>query len=105
MSINQRKLEQKQARWNAVPEWWSAVPEGEKMVLQAIVQMLRAVKTSPRPDTARAASKGERGIRCFIRVRLINARRGRRAVEGGLLRVDGKLNQAAKGQINIGEGI
>lgn len=65
----------------AVPRWWSAVPKGERALLRAVAHMLRSAKRSERRDVARAAVKWERGLGCFIRVRLMNAQRKRRGVE------------------------
>ena len=62
----------------AVPEWWTALPEGEKTLLRAIGRMLRSAKRSRLPEVARAAAKWERGIGCFVKVRLMHARRARR---------------------------
>jgi hypothetical protein len=56
----------------AAPEWWTALPEGEKTLLRAIGRMLRGAKRSQLQEVARAAAKWERGIGCFIKVRLIN---------------------------------
>jgi hypothetical protein len=55
----------------AVPDWWTAVPKGERALLHAIARMLRSAKRSQLPEVARAAAKWERGIGCFIKVRLI----------------------------------
>lgn len=54
-----------------IPEWWAVVPAGERALLQAIARMLRNAKRSPWLEVARAAAKWERGIGCFIKVRLI----------------------------------
>ena len=54
-----------------VPEWWAAIPEGEKTLLHTIARMLRSAKRSELQEVARAAAKWERGIGCFIKVRLI----------------------------------
>ena len=53
-----------------IPEWWAAIPEGEKALLHAIARMLRSAKRSELQEVARAAAKWERGIGCFIKVRL-----------------------------------
>jgi hypothetical protein len=54
-----------------VPDWWTAVPKGERALLQAIARILRSAKRSHLPEVARAAAKWERGIGCFVKVRLI----------------------------------
>jgi hypothetical protein len=54
-----------------VPEWWAAIPEGEKRLLHAIARMLRSAKRSQLQEVARAAVKWERGLGCFIKVRLV----------------------------------
>ena len=55
-----------------IPEWWATLPEGEKRLLHAIARMLRSAKRSELEEVARAAAKWERGLACFIKVRLIN---------------------------------
>jgi hypothetical protein len=73
-----------------VPEWWAVLPEGEKALLGAVARMLRSAKRSQLQEVARAAAKWERGLGCFIKVRLMNARPKQRAVESRWLRVEGK---------------
>ena len=48
-----------------------AVPAGERALLRAIARLLRSAKCSQLPEVARAAAKWERGIGCFVKVRLI----------------------------------
>ena len=57
------------------PEWWLAVPPGERAVICAIMRMLRVIKHSQDTGAARAAAKWERGLGCFMKMRL---RRGER---------------------------
>jgi hypothetical protein len=57
---------------SAAPDWWMAVPAGERALLHAIARILRSARRSPWLEVARAAAKWERGIGCFIKVRLIN---------------------------------
>ena len=78
-----------------VPEWWAAVPEGEKTLLHTIARMLRSAKRSELQEVARAAAKWERGIGCFVKVRLITEylRRRKRKwqfVDSGWVRIEGK---------------
>ena len=54
-----------------VPVWWATVPAGERTLIHAIARMLRSAKRSELQEVARAAAKWERGIGCFIKVRLI----------------------------------
>jgi hypothetical protein len=75
-----------------VPEWWAAIPEGEKTLLHAIARMLRSAKRSKLQEVARAAAKWERGIGCFIKVRLIAECRKRRPVLRGNTAEGGKRN-------------
>ena len=56
---------------SAAPDWWLAVPAGERALLRAIARLLRSAKCSQLPEVARAAAKWERGIGCFVKVRLI----------------------------------
>ena len=56
---------------SAAPDWWMAVPAGERALLRAIARLLRSAKCSQLPEVARAAAKWERGIGCFVKVRLI----------------------------------
>jgi hypothetical protein len=56
-------------------EWWRGLPEGEKAVIRLVLWLLRSTRQSPVQEVARAATKWERGIGCFIKVRLKNQRR------------------------------
>jgi hypothetical protein len=63
---------------NATTEqWWASLPAGEKDVIRSIMRMLRSAKQSQVRDVARAADKWEKGIGCFIKVRLMHTRRRR----------------------------
>ena len=77
-----------------IPEWWAAVPEGEKTLLHTIARMLRSAKRSELHEVARAAAKWERGIGCFVKMRLIaECRRKKRKwqfVDSGWVRIQGK---------------
>jgi hypothetical protein len=68
-----QKVESRKQKWgiSAVPDWWTAVPKGERALLHAIARMLRSARRSQLPEVARAAAKWERGIGCFVKVRLI----------------------------------
>ncbi len=65
---------------------------GERAVIRTVVWLLRSVKRSQIGEVARAAAKWERGLGCFIKVRLIweseRARR-RQSVEERWLRAEG----------------
>jgi len=56
----------------AVPDWWAVVPAGERTLIHAVVRMLRSAKRSELQEVAQAAAKWERGIGCFIKVRLMH---------------------------------
>lgn len=58
-------------------EWWEALTPGEKKLICNLMRMLRGAKHSQIQDVARAAAKWERGIGCFIKVRLMNDRNAR----------------------------
>ena len=78
-----------------VSEWWAAIPEGEKTLLHAIARLLRSAKRSELQEVARAAAKWERGIGCFVKVRLIAEYRRRRkrnwqCVDSGWVRIGGQ---------------
>jgi hypothetical protein len=53
------------------PAWWTRLPVGERALIRAVVRMLRSARRSRVREVARAAVKWERGICCFIKVRLI----------------------------------
>ena len=84
---------QKSESRSRAPEWWTVVPVGERKVIRAVVEMLRGAKRSEFREVARAAAKWERGLGCFIRVRLVNAKRRRRAVDRRWLRFGGPGDQ------------
>ena len=79
-----------------IPAWWAAIPEGEKALLHTIATMLRSAKRSELQEVARAAAKWERGIGCFIKVRLIGEHRKAenkrkwKLVDSGWVRIEGK---------------
>jgi hypothetical protein len=73
-----------------VPDWWAVIPEGEKALLGAVARMLRSAKRSQLQEVARAAAKWERGLGCFIKVRLMHERRPRRLVDSGWVRIEGR---------------
>jgi hypothetical protein len=47
------------------------LPAGERILIRTVLRMLRSAKQSRIREVARAAAKWERGISCFIKVRLI----------------------------------
>jgi hypothetical protein len=53
------------------PAWWTRLPMGERALIRAVMRMLRSARRSRVREVARAAVKWERGICCFIKVRLI----------------------------------
>ncbi len=60
-------------------EWWESLTLGERKLICSLMRMLRGAKQSELRDVAIAAAKWERGIGCFIKVRLIGqAARGQR---------------------------
>jgi hypothetical protein len=94
----------------AVPEWWATIPEGEKSLLHAIARMLRSAKRSELHEVARAAAKWERGIGCFIKVRLIGERRKAESrkrkwqlVDSGWVRIAGRKAEIGKAESRKGE--
>ena len=91
-----------------VPEWWAAVPEGEKTLLHTIARMLRSAKRSELQEVARAAAKWERGIGCFVKVRLIAEYRKRRKrkwqfVDSGWVRITGRKAEIGKAESRKGK--
>jgi hypothetical protein len=84
---------------SAAPDWWMAVPAGERALLRAIARMLRSAKCSQLPEVARAAAKWERGIGCFVKVRLMNARPKGRAVDSRWLKVEGRGEPQKSGEL------
>ena len=80
-----------------IPEWWAAIPEGEKALLHTIARMLRSARRSELQEVARAAAKWERGIGCFVKVRLIREHRKAESrkrkwqlVDSGWVRIEGR---------------
>jgi hypothetical protein len=61
------------------PEWWRDLSAGEKAVIRTLIEGMRALKRSGECQVAQAAYKWERGITCFIKVRLMHDRRTRQA--------------------------
>jgi len=59
-------------------EWWASLSNGERRLICSVMKMLRGAKQSEIREVARAAVKWERGIGCFIKVRLMNERPRRR---------------------------
>lgn len=54
------------------PDWWESLPPGERKLICSLMRMLRVAKQSQLKDVAKAAAEWERGIGCFIKVRLMN---------------------------------
>jgi hypothetical protein len=54
-------------------EWWESLTAGERKLICCVMRMLRGAKRSHSRDVAGAATKWERGIGCFIKVRLMSA--------------------------------
>jgi|ERR1035437_525344 hypothetical protein len=54
-------------------EWWESLTPGERKLICCVMRMLRGAKRSHLRDVAGAATKWERGIGCFIKVRLMGA--------------------------------
>jgi hypothetical protein len=61
-------------------DWWETLTPGERKLICSLMRMLRGAKRSQLQDVARAAVKWERGIGCFIKVRLMNDRKTRLAI-------------------------
>jgi len=55
-----------------VQEWWDRLSQGERRLICSVMGLLRGAKRSQLQDVARAAAKWERGLGCFIKVRLMN---------------------------------
>lgn len=76
-------------------EWWAKLTLGERRLICGIMGMLRGAKRSQIAEVARAAAKWERGIGCFIKVRLMSGgsatgtRSRRQQVESKWLKVEG----------------
>lgn len=85
---------------SGAPDWWARVPAGERTLLRAIARMLRSAKRSQLQEVARAAAKWERGLGCFIKVRLMHEgsrRKGSfrvgkrpRMIDSGWVRIEGR---------------
>jgi len=58
-------------------DWWESLTLGERKLICSLMRMLRGAKKSELRDVAIAAAKWERGIGCFIKVRLMNDRKAR----------------------------
>ena len=58
-------------------EWWASLSNGERRLICSLMELLRGAKGSKLQDVANAAAKWERGIGCFIKVRLMNDRKAR----------------------------
>ena len=58
-----------------VQEWWASLSAGERRLISSVMGLLRGAKRSQLRDVANAAAKWERGIGCFIKVRLMSASR------------------------------
>jgi hypothetical protein len=54
-------------------QYWESLTAGERKLICCLMRMLRGAKRSHSHDVAGAATKWERGIGCFIKVRLMNA--------------------------------
>ena len=55
--------------------WWSRLSDGERGLIWSVMKLLRGAKRSEVEEVARAAAKWESGIGCFIKLRLMSARR------------------------------
>jgi hypothetical protein len=62
----------------AIETAWYELPPAERRVLNTLLRLLRGASRSQSQDVARAARKWERGLSFFIKLRLINQRRGRK---------------------------
>ena len=54
-------------------QYWESLTAGERKLICCLMRMLRGAKRSQSLDVAGAATKWERGIGCFIKVRLMGA--------------------------------
>ncbi len=64
------KSEGRNPKTEVKPAWWVALPAGERAVIRAVADVLRQAKESASLDMARAGTKWERALGCFIKVRL-----------------------------------
>ena len=74
------------------PDWWRGLSAGEKAVIRSLIEAMRGLKRSQERQVAQAACKWERGITCFIKLRLMHDGRTRRRgekTEGGSLNAKG----------------
>ena len=55
-------------------QWWATLAPGEKLFLRSLMNLIKMAKHSTVRDVARAASKWETGLACFIKIRLKNRR-------------------------------
>lgn len=79
-------------------EWWMSLSDGERRLIWSVMKMLRGAKRSAILDVARAASKWELGIGCFIKFRLMDTwrrKQRRRVVDSGWVKVNGQRQHAA----------
>ena len=53
-------------------DWWESLSLGERKLICSLMRLLRGARESQLRDVARAAAEWERGIGCFIKVRLMN---------------------------------
>ena len=92
--------------------WWRNLSQGERRLICSLMGMLRGAKRSQVAEVARAAAKWERGLGCFIKVRLIHERPGRtgarrRLVDSGWVRIEGRGEELKSGKLEreIGTGL
>ena len=64
----------------AIETAWHELPAAERLVLNAVLRLLKAARRSKSPEIARAALKWERSLSFFLRLRLTNERRRRRPI-------------------------
>ena len=92
--------------------WWRNLSQGERRLICSLMGMLRGAKRSQVVEVARAAAKWERGLGCFIKVRLIHERSSRtgarrRLVDSGWVRIEGRGEELKSGKLEreIGTGL
>lgn len=77
--MRRRAIEaERRTRPGGIPEWWRDLSAGEKAVIRGLIEAMRGLKRSEERQVAQAAYKWERGITCFIKLRLMNDRSARR---------------------------